>query len=262
MKKWAIIAVLYLAVVMGGYMVYAQFYPKSSEAKMDHHEEGMSQMHADSHEKSEVKTDLHYSDGLMTISIKDLSGKTVKDLEVNHEKSLHLIIVDDSLQHYYHLHPQRLENGDFSIRKTAPDGSYKAFIDIKPKNLAYHVVPVPFVVGQEKGANDHEALVPDSSLTKTVEQKTVSLKMNTFQASKPATLTFDLDRSHLEPYLGAVGHVVILDENGKKYLHVHPKNEEEPVFETEFEMPGIYKIWAEFKQNGKVRIFPFVIEIK
>ncbi|MFF2447786.1 hypothetical protein ACFVSW_11865 [Neobacillus sp. NPDC058068] len=59
-----------------------------------------------------------------------------------------------------------------------------------------------------------------------------------------------------------MGHVVILNEYGKEFLHVHPSNENKPTFETSFDKPGIYKIWAEFKQNGKVRAFPFVFEIK
>jgi hypothetical protein len=76
------------------------------------------------------------------------------------------------------------------------------------------------------------------------------------------TLSFSLDKTKLEPYLGAAGHVVILDEKGEHYLHVHPVKENETVFQTEFDRPGVYKIWAEFKQNGKVRVFPFVVEVK
>jgi len=73
---------------------------------------------------------------------------------------------------------------------------------------------------------------------------------------------FELDKTNLTPYFRAMGHVVILDESAQNFLHVHPLNDQEPIFETEFQKPGIYKIWAEFKQNGKVRAFPFVVEIK
>jgi hypothetical protein len=219
-------------------------------------------MHEHDPQKSDVQTTFHYVKGQMIISIKDLSGNSVSDLEVNHEKLLHLIIVDDTLNHYYHLHPQQLDNGDFALQRKLPNGSYKAFIDIKPKNLAYKVEPVPFSVGSTESVHNHQSLVPDQKLMKTIDQQTVTLKMNTFKASQPVTLSFNLDRSELGPYLGAVGHVVILDEHGQSYLHVHPKNDNEPVFETEFDQPGIYKIWAEFKQGGKVRTFPFVIDIK
>lgn len=35
---------------------------------------------------------------------------------------------------------------------------------------------------------------------------------------------------------------IILNENADQYLHVHPKDESKPVFETQFDHPGIYKI--------------------
>ncbi|MED4586583.1 hypothetical protein P9578_27900 [Brevibacillus choshinensis] len=73
------------------------------------------------------------------------------------------------------------------------------------------------------------------------------------------TVTFDLDKTNLTPYLGALGHVVILNESAQQYLHVHPAHQEEPIFETQFEQLGLYKIWAEFKQNGKVREFPLIV---
>lgn len=65
-----------------------------------------------------------------------------------------------------------------------------------------------------------------------------------------------------EPHLGALGHVVVLDEDGEKYIHVHPVADDKTVFDTKFEKPGIYKIWAEFKFEGQVNVYPFVIEVK
>jgi hypothetical protein len=52
-------------------------------------------------------------------------------------------MVDEHLQKYYHVHPEQRGNGEFRIGNNLPEGFYKAFIDIKPKNLANHVAPVP-----------------------------------------------------------------------------------------------------------------------
>ena len=69
----------------------------------------------------------------------------------------------------------------------------------------------------------------------------------------------------LESYLGAVGHVVALDRNAEKYLHVHPLDEQtkgpEAQFMTTFPSSGIYKIWGQFQYEGKVFTVPFVIEV-
>ncbi|MEW9668430.1 hypothetical protein [Ammoniphilus sp. 3BR4] len=133
---------------------------------------------------------------------------------------------------------------------------------MKPKNLEYHVEAVPLVVGMPSVPTKTGELNPDPMLTKQIDGETVSLNMSSFHVNELVTLTFDLDQTPLTPYLGAMGHVVILDEAAQNFLHVHPAAHHEPIFETKFDKPGLYKIWAEFKQNGKVRAFPFVVEIK
>jgi P-type Cu+ transporter len=195
------------------------------------------------------------------IFLKDKAGNPVDDLEVSHEKIFHLILVDEQLEKYYHVHPERTAKGEFMINNPLSTGFYKAFVDIKPKNLTYEVEPVPFVVGNPVSEEHGHPLVPDTNFNKTVDGENVTLNISSFKANEPVKLTFDLDETNLTPYLGAMGHVVILDEYGKNFLHVHPSNDTEPIFETEFDKPGIYKIWAEFQQNGRVRAFPFVIEI-
>jgi hypothetical protein len=277
MKKWSIpAAILYVAVVIGGFNVYAEFIADdkqfvSHEETQSHSTHGEENKSSHVHESdsahedtSEVHAFVQNDKDEIKIFLKDKAGNPVNELEVNHEKLLHLIIVDEHLQKYYHLHPEQTGEGEFRIGNNLPEGFYKAFIDIKPKNLAYHVAPVPFIVGNPSGSTHthSQELKPDNNFSQNVDGETVKLNMSSVEAKKPVTLTFDLNKTNLTPYLGAMGHVVILDENAQKFLHVHPANDKETVFETQFEQPGIYKIWAEFKQNGKVRAFPFVVEIK
>lgn len=275
MKKWAIAAVLYVAAVIGGYQVYDKWiaadinsaaHAEGDRMKMGGHDEkqsGNSHAHDTSHQVgSEVTTYVQIDAKNIKIFLKDKAGNPVDDLEVIHEKLLHFIIVDDQLQKYYHVHPEKTGKGEFTISNNLPDGFYRGYVDIKPKNKEFVVEPVPFIVGHPNPETDGHGLTPDTNLSKNIDGETVKLKISALKAGKPVTLSFDLDQTNLTPYLGAMGHVVILDEYGKKFLHVHPANNKEPVFETEFEKPGIYKLWAEFNQNGKVRAFPFVIEIK
>ncbi len=289
MRKWAIAGILYVTVVIFGFQAYDQWVVEDqgsaaqAESKGDKMEMGENksnqkmsgghqqeekasthghEMASGNHEGSEVNVFVQNDKNNLKIFLKDKAGNPIDELEVNHEKELHLIIVDEQLQKYYHVHPKRTGKGEFTIKNTLPDGFYKAFIDIKPTYFAYKVEPVPFIVGNPNETNDGHKLIPDTKFSKVVDGETVSLKVSSFKAGEPVTISFDLDQTNLTPYLGAMGHVVILDEYGKEFLHVHPSNDHEPIFETSFEKPGIYKIWAEFKQNGKVRAFPFVIEIK
>jgi P-type Cu+ transporter len=285
MIKWALAGILYVTVVILGFEAYDKWFAEdentaaqtenhsNQEMKMDNgHDEtgesGQSGGHAHefasgtTHDGSEVNAFVLNDQDNIKIFLKDKAGNPVDELEVNHEKELHLIIVDEQLQKYYHIHPERTGKGEYTIENNLPEGFYKAFIDIKPKNFAYQVEPVSFIVGNPSSATHGHELITDTTFSKKVDGETVTLKVSTFKVGEPVTLSFDLDQTNLTPYLGAMGHVVILDEYGKEFLHVHPSNEKEPIFQTTFEKPGIYKIWAEFKQNGTVRAFPFVIEIK
>lgn len=274
MDKWVIGAILYVAVVIGGFTVYENVTADDTQAvALTAHDgnenhgtqhEGNGAHGTDLHEgrNREVHTFVQAGEKEIRIYLKDKAGNPVNELEVNHEKLLHFIVVDEHLQKYFHLHPEQTGEGQFTIKNPLPEGFYQAFIDVKPRDLAYQVTPVPFIVGHPRVSDQNPRLEPDHTLTQQIDGETVTLKMSSFAINQPVTLTFELDKTSLTPYLGALGHVVIVDEGAQQYLHVHPAQQEEPVFETRFEQPGIYKIWAEFKQNGKVRAFPFVVEIK
>lgn len=261
--KAILTTILYVGVVIGGFSAYEEFIrdDRPLVSAMQHGQHENSSAHQ---ENSEVGVYVQSNHNELKIFLKDKTGNPVNELEINHEKILHLIVVDEDLQQYYHLHPEQIGNGEFKVAHTLPQGFYKAFIDIKPKNLAYHVTPVPFVAGSTNGIpkTPNEGLKPDQNFTRHVDGETVKLNLGSNKTNQPVTLTFNLDKTNLTPYLGAIGHVVILDESAQNFLHVHPINDKEPIFETQFQKPGIYKIWAEFKQNGRVRAFPFVVEIK
>ncbi|MFP5111954.1 hypothetical protein ACSU64_06185 [Bacillaceae bacterium C204] len=285
MRKWALAGILYVTIVIFGFQAYDKWIGEdqttaahghgekmemgenksNQEMSRGHQEENESaqghEMASGNHESSEVNVFVQNDKSEIKIFLKDKASNPIDELEVNHEKELHLIIVDEQLEKYYHVHPERTGKGEFTIKNNLPDGFYKAFIDIKPKDFAYVVEPVPFIVGNPTDTSHGHELIPDKQFIKTVDGETVTLNVSSFKAGEPVTLSFDLDQTNLTPYLGAMGHVVVLDEFGKKFLHVHPSNDQEPIFETTFDKPGIYKIWAEFKQNETVRAFPFVIEI-
>lgn len=287
MLTWAISAIVYLGLVIGGYTVFASLGSNNDhtdthaaktkgdeekesineQAHNDNHtsqkSDGKDSRHSDhkAHSESEVVTNVKYEEGIITIDVKDKEQNSPK-LEISHEKIMHLIIVSADLEDYYHLHPEEKGNGVYTLKFDLPENSYKAFVDIKPKNLAYQVSPIELQVGKGHSENEGNLLKVDTNLTKTINEKTVELNTTELEINKAVTLSFDTKGITPEPYLGALGHVVILDDMGDKFVHVHPTSEEKTVFETKFDKPGIYKVWGEFKFDGKVNSYPFVIEVK
>jgi hypothetical protein len=299
MKKWAITAVVYLLIVTGGYYAYASFTgadlkeanhatmeeqhntgSENTENNKDEHGESHTEHeensgnseeedHGDSHSEhegtarsSEVLPVITEENGNIVITLKSQNGDAVSDLEVNHEKLMHLIVVSTDLGVYKHLHPVSDQPGIFKVEHGLEDGEYKLFVDIKPKNLSYEVQPIELMIGSSSEGHNHGALSLDKELMKQVDDHKVSLQPTSLSANEEIQLNFDLHGESPEQYLGALGHVVILDEKAQNYIHVHPLEGVKPVFQTKFTKPGIYKIWSEFQFDGEVFVFPFVVEIK
>ncbi len=208
----------------------------------------------------------------VNIQINDTSGKPISNFDINHEKKMHLIVVSKDLSIFQHVHPNYKGKGLFQVQVTFPTaGKYQLFADFKPSGQEAMVKQTAVqVTGQ---AQENQAVVPDKTLTKVVAGKKVALAFDQIPtAKKPMMMTYHLvdaksnqPITQLQPYLGAIGHVVILNDKAQNYLHVHPMNEQskgpDAMFHTQFPTSGVYKIWAEFQYQGKVFVVPFVIKV-
>ncbi|WP_010195137.1 hypothetical protein [Bacillus sp. m3-13] len=287
MKKWIGSALVYLLLVVGGYTAYS-FYASENvsqgeegsheehqdeeahgeeEGHGEHEEEGNDGGHDDHGEHegesaSEVQADLKLDGEELTITLTDLEGNPMDSLEVNHEKLMHLIVISEDLEKFNHLHPEKVSEGVFTAKADLEEGMYQAFVDIKPSELDYVNEAHPVMVGEHGGHEDaHVHLDPETQWTKEQEGYSVTLDVNNFSVKENVVLSFDIEGAEPEDYLGALGHVVVVDEALDEFIHVHPREGEEPVFEAHFSKPGMYKLWAEFKLDGNVYAFPYVLEI-
>jgi hypothetical protein len=208
----------------------------------------------------------------LSIQVVNPDGKPVQDFAINHEKKMHLIVVSKDLSFFEHLHPQYKGNGSFQVNVPFPaGGEYRLFADFQPKGEAQVTQMQTVSVSGTKSAE--KPIQPDANLTKVVDGKKVTLSFDQpLKAKKPVMLTFSFRDAqsnqpikNLQPYLGAIGHVVILDQSAKEYLHVHPMNENttgpDAQFHAEFPHSGAFKVWGEFQHRGKVFTVPFVIRV-
>jgi len=208
----------------------------------------------------------------LAVRITDAGGKPVDHFELQHEKLMHLIVVNEDLSFFNHIHPEYKGNGTFTVATTFPaGGKYKLFADFVPKGGA--ATTISEWVNVEGPAKGHAEVKADSSLVKVVDGKEVALDLSSKKASGDVTLTFTIRDaqtgqpiSDLEPYLGAVGHVVILSADAERYIHVHPIDETatgpKAQFATSFPQSGTYKIWGQFQHRGKVFTVPFTVDIQ
>ncbi|MFF2288652.1 hypothetical protein [Peribacillus butanolivorans] len=207
----------------------------------------------------------------LDIKVNNKDGKPIKDFEVEHEKLMHLIVVSKDLSYFDHIHPEYKGNGLFTVTPNFPSGGeYKIYADFTPKEGSKTVKSNVVTVAGNKAKTT--PLTEDKELTKVVDGKEVTLKFDHLMTGMDLTMTFTINDAktkqpikNLQPYLGAVGHVVAISGDTETYLHVHPMDEKatgpNAKFMTSFPKSGLYKIWGQFQQNGKVFTVPFTINV-
>jgi hypothetical protein len=208
----------------------------------------------------------------LTIQINGADNKPIQDFETQHEKKLHLIVVSEDLSFFNHIHPEFKGNGKFQITTQFPHGGkYRLIADFVPKGGS-KTVEMKWVDVQGKQVKA-QPLTPDTNMTKIVDGKEITLSFDkVLKANQETMMTFNFKDAktkqpikNLQPYLGAVGHVVILSDDVNNYLHVHPMDEKamgpDAMFHTTFPHKGIYKIWGEFKYQNKVFTVSYVVKV-
>jgi hypothetical protein len=210
-------------------------------------------------------------DTTVTVHIQGPDGKPLDKFDVEHEKQMHMIIVSKDLSFFNHIHPDYKGKGEFSVTTQFPTGGqFEVIADFAPTGFGAMSKSEWMTVQGTPPAD--KPVEPDAGLTKVVDGKEVTLSFDHLMAGMETNLTFHIKDAQtkkpvtdLQPYLGAVGHVVILNKEGGEYLHVHPLEEKssgpDAKFMAAFPHSGVFKIWGQFQQNGKVFTVPFVVKV-
>ncbi|TYZ07232.1 hypothetical protein FY528_15560 [Hymenobacter lutimineralis] len=191
-------------------------------------------------------------------------------LALVHEKKIHLIIVSKDLGQFYHEHPEYTAQGNYQVNYTFPKGGdYVLFQDYTPTGAGHQLGRQPITVQGPKYApvkfkNDDMQWAQDGyQATLTFDKplttgQLLGMKITISKNGQPVT---DLDS-----YLGALGHVVVISEDTERYLHVHPNDQADkgPTigFNTNFEAPGLYRVFLQFNHAGKIHTGDFTINVK
>lgn len=293
MKKYTPYIALLLVLLIGG--VYYAVSTNKSNAPENSSEQPIAQSHRGY--DVQVTSDTKYiKPGQATkVTYKILNDKkeVLKDFTVAHEKIMHFILVRKDLQNFQYLHPDfNQQTGEFSVSVTFPtNGPYQLFSDFTP--TPENLQKLPVTISYEIGVGDQakykpQPLTADTGLTKT----TNGLTIDYFFGMTPrvgAQLDYALtisdpkidEQIQLEPYLGAMGHSVIIKEGTLDFIHTHAtgmymdemegmsasehaghKSEPDTVdFTTIFPEPGIYKIFTQFQNKEKIFTTDYTISV-
>ena len=193
--------------------------------------------------------------------------KALTEFDINHEKKLHLIVVHakDFLP-FAHLHPELEADGTFVVRHTfTTPGEYSVFADSAPKGAGAQVL-------YAKTSVTGKALAPAETAT----PLRVELSSSTLEARKTTTLNVTVrdpqsgaPLTNLEPYLGAMGHLILIADDGVTFVHSHPDERVHDAGQTGTipflvrpPRPGRYRGMVEVQRQGRVERNSFEVEAK
>lgn len=217
-----------------------------------------------------------------SFSILDNKGQVVKDFAVTHTKLMHVIVVRKDLAYFQHLHPEfNQETGQFQFTNLVfpADGQYRIFADFALNDSKKDEMGMPSSVtlSEDVTAGSMEKYntksIGSEEATKVFDGYSVNLKTHGIPVSgKENMLMFSISKKgkpviNLEPYLGALGHSVILKENTLDFIHVHPmqdiksKQTGEIDFMVDFPEAGKYKVFTQFQIASKVITSDFVVTV-
>lgn len=209
----------------------------------------------------------------------DGSPLTARDVALSHTQKIHLLIVNESLDDYQHLHPvaDPLFDGVWHFSFT-PNlaGKYQAFLDFIPlKSPRRVLLSSTFNVegGISEKNNQKENLVYARDNLRFEINKSSTPSQD---AQLELTLTAKDEAGQdvaLYSVMGAFAHMVAFDNKISGFAHLHPIMDILPLsrddvftgsltFGFSAPKPGIYRLWAQVKTTVDKEIFiPFDLEV-
>jgi hypothetical protein len=191
-----------------------------------------------------------------------------------HERLLHLFVVGRDLSYFDHVHPVPASQG-FDVAVDLEPGAYVLIADFAPVGGAPQLVHRAIVTPGFTGSPFTPVTVRPDMADKIVDGVRIGLQAQT-RVLKPSLLRFSVRDAatgapvdDLEPFLGASGHLLIVNADVTTALHAHPESGDSPTaigpevaFAPTFGNAGAYKMWVQFQRGGRVITAPFAVEVQ
>jgi len=228
----------------------------------------------------------------------------------DHGKLMHLFLIAvDGRTAFAHLHPGTADTVTFTAAlPDLPPGEYRVFADIVHESGLTQTLTstVTLAGGQHSATSDTNTDADDSwavgqngdSTRSALADGTVltwNRNPTPLVAGEEAGLRFAAvapagDTASLEPFLGMAGHVVVVRDDGKVFIHLHPLGTislaaqarltrsapgamahamntpldpaDSLYFPYAFPQPGRYTVWVQVKRRGRVLTGSFPADVR
>ena len=196
----------------------------------------------------------------LDFEIMDMLGKPVSDLEVVHDKIMHVVLVRDDLKYFDHIHPKQIADGAFNVPyEFYSPGNYRVWVDFTIGGMQ-HIVDFDFNIAKGSGNS------PDYSMDD------INVKLNPINtyAGKTAKIGFTVNYKDGRPakiqekFLAANAHLIAIDETLDEFGHAHDEKfdgDNDLSFTYKFAKTGRHKLWLQFSLDKVTRTAEFEIDV-
>lgn len=218
------------------------------------HDEGSgatSHVHGAEEDKGNADTGFHVRDESTDT---ELIFSIMKDDEIfrqfgsNLSHEMHLVIIRDDMQYFYHIHPDRDQLGTWHIPfAPAAGGTYWIYMNFTDRTKNSYGLRFTRAY---PGGGGETAEILDYRKEKILDEVHFRVEPATTKSGMSFTYTITDDSGHhVHPkeFMGAFGHQIIVAANGY-FNHSHPsiRIDGDPVFYTETMPAGNYVIFVSF----------------
>lgn len=210
------------------------------------------------------------------------SRTAVVDLELNHEKLIHVIGVRSDMNEFFHIHPEASGSpGTFSLSNIfGKPGTYKVWSEVTSEGVT-HAFGHPQLNVAGSGPTNEKNVTFSRSVVADTFQVVLDADLPLVK-ERESTLSFDVhDKDgaevELENFLGVPMHLAIIKDNFSIFQHVHPEEDmmnghsvvpfiekvrahtDEPQsglgdetvnFHVTLPQAGVYRAYAQFRPKG------------
>lgn len=202
----------------------------------------------------------------------DTTPLTSADLQVEHEKLIHLMTVDSGFIEYQHQHPVETSPGIWQLPITIKvAGDYRFFVQMLPQDE----ILTKTVAFDDKYLENPQQIVPispvhpEQKLTFEEGEFKITIKQVSGELKQKVTaeIVFQVEKNgivipieDLDNYLGAKMHIAAISSDKKDFVHAHP--ESDGIVKLYFKQPGYYGIFMQYSYKGLLHTNQFAVQVK
>ena len=189
------------------------------------------------------------------------SCKPISNLQIAHDKIMHVALVRNDLRHFDHIHPEISEPGIFAVPyNLSSAGIYRVWVDFTIDGMQ-HIVDFDMNVAGNTEAEEKNTL--DGLKINFNKPKEVA-------AGRQVELKFEISDDNNKPlpitkkFLGAAAHLIEIDQTLEEFGHNHDESFDKDniiSFKHTFSKVGRHKLWVQFLADNKLRTASFEVMV-